>query len=176
MSVKKDKNLGMWTTGRQGRQLNSAIFACSKQKTSVTSPSGWGHSNRWSELTAICSCQSQLCVRCDVPWPNGGKKEVTIPDIEADIFKEFLRYIYTDEARINAETVTGLMYTSRKYSLDALYDLCVTFLDKSLSQDNVCQILEECHGYGELDLEQKALKILTEGGKRVTKSPGFVDL
>ncbi|XP_046547323.1 BTB/POZ domain-containing protein 6-like [Haliotis rubra] len=105
-----------------------------------------------------------------------GKGEVTITDIEADIFKEFLRYIYTDEVRINAETVTALMYTSNKYSLDALYDLCVTFLEVSLSEDNVCQILEQCHRYGELDLEQKALKILTEGGERVTKSPGFVGL
>ncbi|XP_048245809.1 BTB/POZ domain-containing protein 6-like [Haliotis rufescens] len=68
------------------------------------------------------------------------------------------------------------MYTSRKYSLDALYDLCVTSLEEFLSEDNVCQILEECHGYGELDLEQRALKILTRGGNRVAKSLGFVSL
>ncbi|XP_046547324.1 BTB/POZ domain-containing protein 6-like [Haliotis rubra] len=126
--------------------------------------------HRYVLVSRSCVFHAMFC------GPLAEKGTVTIPDIEADIFKEFLRYMYTDKARINAETVTGLMYTSRKYSLDALYDLCVTFLEESLSQDNVCQILEECHGYGELDLEQKALKILTEGGERVTKSPGFVGL
>ncbi|XP_046547328.1 BTB/POZ domain-containing protein 6-like [Haliotis rubra] len=126
--------------------------------------------HRYVLVSRSCVFHAMFC------GPLAEKGEVTIPDIEADIFKEFLRYMYTDKARINAETVTGLMYTSRKYSLDALYDLCVTFLEESLSEDNVCQILEQCHGYGELDLEQKALKILTEGGERVTKSPGFVGL
>ncbi|XP_046569467.1 BTB/POZ domain-containing protein 6-like [Haliotis rubra] len=65
---------------------------------------------------------------------------------------------------------------SRKYYSDELFSLCQTFLETSLSEDTACDILEQCHVYGELDQEQKALKLLTEGGKRVTKSPGFVDL
>jgi len=72
--------------------------------------------------------------------------------------------------------VTGLLYSSRKYSVDALMDRCLKFLEESLTEDNVCQILEQCHGYGEVDLEQKALKILTEAGVKVIKSPGFLDL
>ncbi|XP_067661722.1 BTB/POZ domain-containing protein 6-like [Haliotis asinina] len=126
--------------------------------------------HRYVLVSRSCVFHAMFC------GPLAEKGEVTIPDIEVDIFKEFLRYIYTDEAQINIQTVTGLMYTSRKYSLDALYDRCVTFLGVRLSEDNVCQILEECHGYGELDMEQKALKILTEGGERVTKSPGFLGL
>ncbi|XP_048245649.1 BTB/POZ domain-containing protein 6-like [Haliotis rufescens] len=126
--------------------------------------------HRYVLVSRSCVFHAMLC------GPLAEKGEVTIPDIAADIFKEFLRYVYTEKTTINTETVTGLMYTSRKYSLDALYDLCVTFLETSLSEDNVCQILEECHGYEELDLEQKALKILTEGGESVIKSPGFVSL
>ncbi|XP_046360965.2 BTB/POZ domain-containing protein 6-like [Haliotis rufescens] len=126
--------------------------------------------HRYVLVSRSCVFHAMFC------GPLVEKGEVTIPDIEPTIFKDFLRYVYTDKATINAETVTGLMYTSRKYSLDALYDLCVTFLETSLSEDNVCQILEQCHGYGELDMEQKALKILTEGGERVIQSPGFVDL
>ncbi|XP_048245047.1 BTB/POZ domain-containing protein 2-like isoform X2 [Haliotis rufescens] len=126
--------------------------------------------HRYVLVSRSCVFHAMFC------GPLAETGEVTIPDIEADIFKEFLRYVYTDKTNVNAETVTGLMYTSRKYSLDSLFNLCVTFLVKSLSEDNVCQILEQCHGFGELDLERKALKILTEGGKRVVKSPGFVDL
>ncbi|XP_071096703.1 BTB/POZ domain-containing protein 6-like isoform X2 [Haliotis cracherodii] len=126
--------------------------------------------HRYVLVSRSCVFHAMFC------GPLAEKGEVTITDIAADIFKEFLRYVYTDKASINTETVTGLMYTSRKYSLDALYDLCVKFLETSLSEDNVCQILEECHGYEELDLEQKALKILTEGGESVIKSPGFEGL
>ncbi|XP_048245650.1 BTB/POZ domain-containing protein 6-like [Haliotis rufescens] len=126
--------------------------------------------HRYVLVSRSCVFHAMFC------GPLAEKGEVTIPDIAADIFKEFLRYVYTEKTTINTETVTGLMYTSRKYSLDALYDLCVTFLETSLSEDNVCQILEQCHGYGEVDLEQKALNILTEGGESVIKSPGFVDL
>ncbi|XP_071096866.1 BTB/POZ domain-containing protein 6-like [Haliotis cracherodii] len=126
--------------------------------------------HRYVLVSRSCVFEAMFC------GPLAETGEVTIPDIEADIFKEFLRYVYTDRANISGETVTGLMYTSRKYSQDALFNLCVTFLEQSLSEDNVCQILEQCHVYGELDLEQNALKILTEGGMRVTKSVGFVNL
>ncbi|XP_048244872.1 BTB/POZ domain-containing protein 6-like isoform X2 [Haliotis rufescens] len=126
--------------------------------------------HRYVLVSRSCVFHAMFC------GPLAETGEVIISDIEADIFKEFLRYVYTDKATINAETVTGLMYTSRKFSLDALFNLCVTFLEQSLSEDNVCQILEECHGYGELDLKQKALKLLTQGGKKVIQSPGFVKL
>ncbi|XP_046340688.2 BTB/POZ domain-containing protein 6-like isoform X1 [Haliotis rufescens] len=126
--------------------------------------------HRYVLVSRSCVFHAMFC------GPLAEKGEVTIPDIEADIFREFLRYVYTDKATINTDTVMGLMYTSRKYSVDALFGLCVTFLETSLSEDNVCQILEECHGYGELELEQKALKILTEGGEGVIQSPGFVGL
>ncbi|XP_071096823.1 BTB/POZ domain-containing protein 6-like [Haliotis cracherodii] len=126
--------------------------------------------HRYVLVSRSCVFHAMFC------GPLAETGEVTIPDIEADIFKEFLRYVYTDKATINAETVTGLMYTSRKYSLDTLFNLCETFLEKSLSEDNACQILEECHGYGGLDVEQKALEILSQGGKEVIQSSGFVKL
>ncbi|XP_048245038.1 BTB/POZ domain-containing protein 6-like isoform X1 [Haliotis rufescens] len=126
--------------------------------------------HRYVLVSRSCVFHAMFC------GPLAETGEVTIPDIESDIFKEFLRYVYTDKTTINAATVAGLMYTSRKYFLDALFNLCVTFLEKSLSEDNACHILEECHGYGGLDVEQKALKILTQGGKKVIQSPVFVKL
>ncbi|XP_048245796.1 BTB/POZ domain-containing protein 6-like [Haliotis rufescens] len=126
--------------------------------------------HRYVLVSRSCVFHAMFC------GPLAETREVTITDIEADIFKEFLRYVYTDQTTINADTVAGLMYTSRKYFLDALFNLCVTFMEKSLSEDNACHILEECHGYGELDMEQKALEILTQGGKKVIQSPGFVKL
>ncbi|XP_046340690.2 BTB/POZ domain-containing protein 6-like isoform X2 [Haliotis rufescens] len=126
--------------------------------------------HRYVLVSRSCVFHAMFC------GPLAETEEVTIPDIEPDVFREFLRYVYTDKATIKADTVAGLLYTSRKYFIDSLYSLCVTFLEKSLSEHSVCQILEQCHGYGELGLEQKALKILTEGGERVIKSQGFVDL
>ncbi|XP_046545944.1 BTB/POZ domain-containing protein 6-like isoform X2 [Haliotis rubra] len=123
--------------------------------------------HRYVLVSRSCVFHAMFC------GPLAEKGEITIPDIEPDIFKEFLRYVYTEKTDINADTVMGLMYASRKYNVDALYDLCVAFLVSSLSEDNVCQILEECHGYGELDLEQKALEVLTQGGR---ESPCLRDL
>ncbi|XP_048245031.1 BTB/POZ domain-containing protein 6-like isoform X5 [Haliotis rufescens] len=152
-------NLRMLNT----EDLSDVTFRVGSEKQVV-------RAHRYVLVSRSCVFHAMFC------GPLAEKGEVTIPDIEADIFKEFLRYVYTDKASINAATATGLMYTSRKYAIDALYNLCVTFLEKSLSEDNVCQILEQCHGYGELDLEQKALKILTRGGKRVIQSHGFLKL
>ncbi|XP_067660782.1 BTB/POZ domain-containing protein 6-like [Haliotis asinina] len=126
--------------------------------------------HRYVLVSRSCVFHAMFC------GPLAEKGEITIPDIEPDIFKEFLRYVYTEKTTINTDTVMGLMYTARKYNVDALYDLCVKFLMASLSEDNVCQILEECHGYGEQELEQKALDVLTQGGEKVTASPGFVHL
>ncbi|XP_048245037.1 BTB/POZ domain-containing protein 6-like [Haliotis rufescens] len=152
-------NLRMLNT----EDLSDVTFRVGSEKQVV-------RAHRYVLVSRSCVFHAMFC------GPLAEKGEVTIPDIEADIFKEFLRYVYTDKATIDAETVTGLKYTSKKYSLDALYNLCETFLEKSLSEDNVCHILEECHGYGELDVEQKALEILTKGGKEVIQSPGFVKL
>ncbi|XP_048245035.1 BTB/POZ domain-containing protein 6-like isoform X1 [Haliotis rufescens] len=152
-------NLRMLNT----EDLSDVTFRVGSEKQVV-------RAHRYVLVSRSCVFHAMFC------GPLAETGEVTIPDIEADIFKEFLRYVYTDKATIDAETVTGLKYTSKKYSLDALYNLCETFIEESMSEDNVCHILEECHGYGELDVEQKALEILTKGGKEVIQSPGFVKL
>ncbi|XP_046566580.1 BTB/POZ domain-containing protein 6-like [Haliotis rubra] len=156
-----------WQTGRTVTQCNLRMLD-TEDFSDVTFLVGSNkqeiRAHRYVLVSRSCVFHAMFC------GPLAEKGEVTIPDIEADIFREFLRYVYTDKATVSTDTVIGLMYTSRKYALDALYSLCVTLLETSLTEDNVCQILEQCHGYGELDLEQKALKILTEGGKKVIQS------
>ncbi len=86
------------------------------------------------------------------------------------------RYVYTDDTAITAANVTGLLYTSRKYVVESLQESCEEFVEMSLSQENVCEVLQHCHGYGELDLEQKALNILKQSGVKVLQTEGFLSL
>ncbi|XP_071108561.1 BTB/POZ domain-containing protein 6-like [Haliotis cracherodii] len=101
---------------------------------------------------------------------------IKIPDIEADIFEEFLKFMYTNDADITSDNVTGLLYSSKKYAVQLLEDKCLKYLEDSLTSENVCAILEQAHIYDEEGLYEKALKAAKCSGNRTLKSAGFTEL
>ncbi|XP_046566626.1 BTB/POZ domain-containing protein 6-like [Haliotis rubra] len=75
--------------------------------------------HRYVLVSRSCVFHAMFC------GPLAEKGEVTIPDIDADIFKEFLRYIYTDEARIDAETDHRTNVHIQEILLMHCHDLCL---------------------------------------------------
>lgn len=67
---------------------------------------------------------------------------VVVPDIEPDIFQQLLNFIYTDKVEIRSiEEALELLYAAKKYLLDELTDICITYVQDHLSIDNIITIL-----------------------------------
>ncbi|CAD6204159.1 GSCOCG00009892001-RA-CDS [Cotesia congregata] len=69
------------------------------------------------------------------------ENEVTIPDINPEIFKKVLDYIYIDKAEDLFSFTEELLEAADKYQLLGLKDLCECSLSKTLSPGNAVKIL-----------------------------------
>ncbi|XP_060571404.1 BTB/POZ domain-containing protein 6-B-like [Ruditapes philippinarum] len=100
-------------------------------------------------------------------------KTVDVPDIEPAIFRDLLRFIYTEDCSINENNVMALLYCSKKYGLERLREACQKFLNTNLSSDNVCTILQHAIQFDEVHLENRCLTFGMENAEMVLKSDGL---
>ena len=84
---------------------------------------------------------------------------VDVPDIEPDVFKELLRYIYTGEVPWNRmdEVAAGLLAAADKYLLEKLKNACEEHLTDRISPANCIKLLS---------LDEKRCCLLFEGESR----------
>ncbi|XP_041347836.1 BTB/POZ domain-containing protein 2-like [Gigantopelta aegis] len=108
--------------------------------------------------------------------PLAEQDEIVIPEVEHDIFEQFLRYLYTDDVTMDGASVMGLLYVSKKYNVKTLEQKCLAYLSSSMTADNACVILEQAHVFDEQELKEKALTFILENGDAALKSSGVIDL
>ncbi|KAG6459321.1 hypothetical protein O3G_MSEX011304 [Manduca sexta] len=74
--------------------------------------------------------------------PMSKDEDIEVTDIQPDIFQLMVNYIYTDNVEIsNIEQAFELLYASRKYLLEHLTEICITYIKANLSVDNVIEVL-----------------------------------
>jgi len=86
--------------------------------------------------------------------------EVEVDDIKQKVFKEFLRFLYTDVAPKYAENSTmELLAAADKYGVDDLKNICEKEINPNLNGDNVIDtlILAEKHNCPTLLTSAKAI-------------------
>ena len=94
---------------------------------------------------------------------------VDVPDIEPDVFKELLRYIYTGEVPLNRmdEVAVGLLAAADKYLLEKLKKACGDHLVNKMSPKNCVQLLS-------LDENNLAFYLMEKAVDYVRKFPDAV--
>ena len=102
--------------------------------------------------------------------------EITIPDVEIDAFKHMLRYLYTDELYIEADTVMSTLYVAKKYAVTALEQECVDFLKTNLKADNAFMLLQQARLFDETQLAEMCLSIIDKNSCESFSSECFLDL
>ena len=76
---------------------------------------------------------------------NGGSSSILIEDSDSKSFKLFIQYFYGMNPQITASNIGAISYLAQKYLVTGLQEICNTYLDKSISIDNVVTILESLH-------------------------------
>ncbi|KAM7449039.1 hypothetical protein ABFA07_003037 [Porites harrisoni] len=102
------------------------------------------------------------------------KDSVEICDCEYESLLELFRFIYSDEANLNADNVMQLLYLSKKYMLPTLAEKCSAFLKENLNALNVFHILPDAQKYEEKDLTNRCWKLIETQSEEAVKSEGFV--
>ncbi|CAH3034805.1 unnamed protein product, partial [Porites lobata] len=102
------------------------------------------------------------------------KDPVEIFDCEYESLLELFRFIYSDEAKLNADNVMQLLYLSKKYMLPTLAEKCSAFLKENLNALNVFHILPDAQKYEEKDLMNHCWKLIETQTEEAVKSEGFV--
>ncbi|XP_008203284.1 speckle-type POZ protein-like [Nasonia vitripennis] len=109
----------------------------------------------------------------DLNMIESKKDMVEIPDIEPEVIKELLRFIYTDKVE-NIE-VLGLeiFIAADQYALEDLKFECENALCSSIDTENAGVLLKYADIYGSHRLKSEARKFLFENAKDVAEAEGY---
>ncbi|XP_065214346.1 speckle-type POZ protein B-like [Planococcus citri] len=125
-----------------------------------------------------------LSARCSVfkaMFKHGMKEAnsnpVEITDIEPDVFRELLHYIYTGNVKITeTATFVDLFVAADKYDLQNLKFLCEDALCKRLSHDNAANILIMADLHQSEKLKAAAISFIKSNSFAVMSTDGWKDV
>ena len=101
---------------------------------------------------------------------------IHMTDTREESFKEFLRFLYTDECKITAENATGVLYLAKKYLMSCLAEKCCKVLEANLAPGNVLVALEQAIRLDEKRLEAKCWNIVLNNALECINSEVFCNI
>ncbi|XP_061393747.1 speckle-type POZ protein-like [Musca vetustissima] len=120
-----------------------------------------------------------LCARSDVfraMFRNDLQEKktgsITIDDMDSDVLKKLLNYIYTDE-EMPKEMAADLFVAANKYALVDLQKICEDILIEVMSDDTVADILLLGDRHSSERLKSKAVQFVIENIKNVMATEGW---
>lgn len=82
---------------------------------------------------------------------------VDIPDCDPQVMEQFLFYIYSGKVQnLNQDSVLGLYYAADKYDVVLLKENCASFIKKSLSPSNICDVIQFALNHNDAGMLQVA--------------------
>jgi len=101
---------------------------------------------------------------------------IDLPDCDYDGVLEMLRYIYSEEVKLNESNVMQVLYVAKKYILPSLVDECIDFLLRNLDPTNVFCVLSHAQQYDESNLVDRCWDVIDRKTEEVVKSEGFATI
>ncbi|KAL1397298.1 hypothetical protein pipiens_002542 [Culex pipiens pipiens] len=83
--------------------------------------------------------------------------QITIVDIEPEVFEQVLKFIYTDKVEGLAKMARDLLASADKYALDHLKNMCEDQLIGTITKETVLQTLALADLYRAQKLKDKAI-------------------
>lgn len=107
--------------------------------------------------------------------PLAEKEEVEIIDVTHKAFDCMLKFIYTDEANLEASVAGAVLYLAKKYDIPGLADHCKKFINSSMDRENVVEIMQGLVYAADDDLNETCLKLMDRNGHFVINSNHVVE-
>ncbi|XP_065206322.1 speckle-type POZ protein B-like [Planococcus citri] len=100
-------------------------------------------------------------------------KCVNIPDIEENVLKELLRYIYTGKVEKLEDLAGGLLAAADKYDLTELKDMCEIELIENLSIENAANTLVLADLYRADELKSEAMNFVVSKSAKIMNTEAW---
>lgn len=101
---------------------------------------------------------------------------VEIVDVEHDVLRELLRYLYAEKVENVKMIADKLLSAADKYGIEGLKEMCEKVLCDNISVDNVCDILVLSDRHNIRHLKARALNFVKAHIKDVIGSEGFASI
>nr|XP_022307254.1 BTB/POZ domain-containing protein 6-like isoform X4 [Crassostrea virginica] len=102
---------------------------------------------------------------------------IVVSDIEPEVFDILLRFLYYEKREVTSTTVIGTLYAAEKYAVKELVNLCRSYLESSINEETVCDILEIFRIFSMTDLFSKCMTFIFRSkscAEKVFESQGFL--
>jgi BTB/POZ domain len=109
-------------------------------------------------------------------FQEGRSKTVEMIDIEPDVFRGMLRYLYTGVAPDMNKSVDQWFLVADKYEISSLKEACSKHWIRQLDVDNVISILLLAHQYQVPELLEAALDLVAEKQKIIWQLPDWTQV
>ena len=103
-------------------------------------------------------------------------KSVDLPDCEYEGVLEMLRYMYSERAQLNENSVMQVLYVAKKYIVKSLADKCIEFLQSNVEPENVFCVLSHAQQYDEKVLVDQCWEVIDRETEQVVTSEGFATI
>ncbi|BES87302.1 BTB And C-terminal Kelch [Nesidiocoris tenuis] len=104
-----------------------------------------------------------------------GDASIEITDIEPQVFRQMVQYIYLGQSGISSyKNACDLYHAGKKYILLHLERQCIEYLSEHLEKENAIQIYEFAQFHGEDELERNAVKVIQNQASYVLKDESFL--
>lgn len=102
--------------------------------------------------------------------------EIVIPTSTVVGFVTFLKFFYTNEIQLTLNTVEEVMNLSNIYEMKSLDEICSAYLETSLREDQIFQVLETAVLNGMPKIQHICLTKIGENVPRLFKLPSFLEV
>eukprot|EP00112_Aurelia_sp_Birch-Aquarium-sp1_P016838 Seg385.9 transcript_id=Seg385.9/GoldUCD/mRNA.D3Y31 product="BTB/POZ domain-containing protein 3" protein_id=Seg385.9/GoldUCD/D3Y31 len=94
----------------------------------------------------------------------------------ADCISEFLKFIYTDQVSLNWQNVFQILNLAKCYLIPSLAEICSKYMEESISEHNVLNVLQQCLLFEETTVIQQCFAIISENAAEILKEQSFLSI
>ncbi|EFX85970.1 hypothetical protein DAPPUDRAFT_45536 [Daphnia pulex] len=108
-------------------------------------------------------------------------RQVNIDDIEMEVFRQLLIYLYSGDApklasdEVDVKTTQLLFEVADKYAVETLKKECVNVLLKEVDAENVIKLLVWSNFHSITELFDGAMKVLVDNFRAISFQPEWLD-
>merc|ERR1712232_1246110 len=108
---------------------------------------------------------------------NDMEEQIVLPDVTYPVFMLLMEYIYTDEVGdVSPDLATHLLVAAERFLLDRLKALCEDIIRKSISVDNVVQIMLTSKAHRADGLKDLCMDFVITHEEKIRNTAAFREL
>lgn len=93
-----------------------------------------------------------------------------ITDVSVDAFKQFLRFLYTDDAEALNNNVQELLKLAVRFEINDLTNICASKLQSQVNDQNAAEFFSFGNRYNLADLKMQAFKVIQKSFRKLNQS------